>query len=102
SPANRQQLAYIATAIDECAGKAVFYGNLTFTHTCSKIVDLRNIQVLTEQGERLIDTVRHDDYYTLHKTLCDLQDRLNSKYEFTVFAADKDYHSVNFGLLNTY
>jgi hypothetical protein len=102
TPANRQQLAYIATAIDECSGKAVFYGNLTFKHTCSKIVDLRIIQQLTEQGERLIDTVRHDDYYTLHKTLRDLHDRLNSKYEFTVFAADKDFHSVNFGILNTY
>ena len=64
--------------------------------------DLRIIQSLTEQGERLIDSVRHDDYYTLHKTLRDLHDRLNGKYEFTVFAADKDYHSVNFGLLNTY
>jgi hypothetical protein len=60
------------------------------------------IQSLTEQGERLIDSVRHDDYYTLHKTLSDLHDRLTGKYDFTIFAADKDYHSVNFGLVSTY
>jgi hypothetical protein len=59
-------------------------------------------QDLREQGERIIDAVRHDDYYTMHKTLRDLHDRINSTYEFTVFAADKSYHSVNFGLLNTY
>jgi hypothetical protein len=71
-------------------------------HIGTTIADLRLIQSLTEQGERLIDSVRHDDYYTLHKTLRDLNERLNGKYEFTVFAADKDYHSVNFGLMNTY
>ena len=67
-----------------------------------KVQDLRRIQTLTERGERLIDTVRHDDYFTLHKTLRDLQERLSGKYEFTVFAADKNHHSVNFGLVNTY
>lgn len=59
-------------------------------------------QDLREQGDRIIDAVRHDDYYTMHKTLRDLHDRINSNYEFTVFAADKNFHSVNFGLLNTY
>lgn len=59
-------------------------------------------QDLREQGERLIESVRHDDYYTLHKTLRDLHERLNSDYEFTVFAADRNVHSVNFGVLNTY
>jgi hypothetical protein len=68
----------------------------------STIQQLRVIQSLTEQGERLIDAVRHDDYYTLHQTLSDLHDKLTGKYEFTVFAADKDYHSVNFGLMTTY
>lgn len=60
------------------------------------------LQDLREQGERLIDSVRHDDYYTMHKTLRELQSRINSNYEFTVFAADKNFHSVNFGLMNTY
>lgn len=59
-------------------------------------------QDLREQGDRIIDAVRHDDYYSMHKTLRDLHDRINSNYEFTVFAADKTFHSVNFGLLNTY
>jgi hypothetical protein len=59
-------------------------------------------QFLVEQGERIIDTVRHDDYYTMHKTLRDLQDSLSVQYEYTVFAADKDHCSVNFGLLNTF
>jgi hypothetical protein len=84
----RDQLVNIATSISLTNG--------------STIQNLRIIQSLTEQGERLIDSVRHDDYYTLHKTLKDLHDKLTGKYEFTVFAADKDYHSVNFGLLNTY
>jgi hypothetical protein len=62
----------------------------------------KTLQDLREQGERLIDSVRHDDYYTLHKTLRELHNRINSNYEFTVFAADKNHHSVNFGLMNTY
>src|SRR5262249_18722131 len=70
--------------------------------TGSTVADLRPRQNLTDQGDRLIDCVRHDDYYTLHKTLRDLRSRLTSAYEFTVFAADKDYHSVNFGLMTTY
>ncbi len=68
--------------------------------------DLKNaeltIQKFREQGEKIIDSVRHDDYYAMHKTLRDLQEKINSKYEFTVFAADKNFHSVNFGLVNTY
>jgi hypothetical protein len=102
---NRQQLVAIANQIDECTVRTVIYPTnpiMTLTHTGSKITDLRMIQSLTEQGERLIDGVRHDDYHTLHKTLRDLHARLSGKYEFTVFAADKDYHSVNFGLMNTY
>lgn len=59
-------------------------------------------QDLREQGDRIIDAVRHDDYYTMHKTLRELHDRINSNYEFTVFAADRNFYSVNFGLLNTY
>lgn len=59
-------------------------------------------QELREQGERLIDSVRHDDYYTLHKTLRDLHQRINGKYEFTVFAADANTYAVNFGLVNTF
>jgi hypothetical protein len=59
-------------------------------------------QFLVEQGERIIDSVRHDDHYSMHKVLRDLHQRLNGKYEYTVFAADKDYCSVNFGILNTF
>jgi hypothetical protein len=59
-------------------------------------------QDLREQGDRIIDAVRHDDYFTLHKTLRELHDRINSNYEFTVFAADQNTYSVNFGLMNTY
>ncbi len=62
----------------------------------------RRRQDLREQGERLIDSVRHDDYYTMHKTLRDLHDRMNGNYEFTVFAADKNDQCVNFGLMNTF
>lgn len=62
----------------------------------------RRQQELREQGERLIDSVRHDDYYTLHQTLRDLHDRMTGNYEFTVFAADQNTQAVNFGLLNTW
>ena len=86
--AMRDQLVAIAGAISMRAG--------------TTIADLRIVQTLTEQGDRLIDTVRHDDVYTLHKTLRELEAKLNGTYEFTVFAADKDYHSVNFGLVVTY
>jgi hypothetical protein len=88
SAAIRQELLDIANAIN--------------TISSASIQELRTRQALVEQGERLIDSVRHDDYYTLHRTLRDLHERLSGTYEFTVFAADKDYHSVNFGLLNTY
>ena len=102
-PLIRKELGSIASEINECRGSTLHYGNGTFKRIGSPtIADLRDSQLLTEQGERLIDAVRHDDYYTLHKTLRDLHARLSGKYEFTVFAADKDHHSVNFGLMNTY
>lgn len=99
----RSELVEIAKNIEQCIGaQPIFFPNYTFRHEGSKITDQRIIQSLTEQGERLIDAVRHDDYHTMHRTLRDLQERLTGKYEFTVFAASKDYHSVNFGLINTY
>ncbi|QCB44899.1 hypothetical protein [Hydrogenophaga sp. PAMC20947] len=67
------------------------------SHACEK-----RRQDRREQGERLIDSVRHDDYYTLHKTLRDLKARLDADYEFTVFAANRSSQAVNFGLLNDY
>ncbi len=60
------------------------------------------VQKLREQGEQIIDRIRLDDYSNLHKTIKDLKKRLSGKYEFTVYAADKNFHYVNFGLLNTY
>ncbi|MGZ8097108.1 MAG: DUF2225 domain-containing protein, partial [Methylosarcina sp.] len=58
--------------------------------------------VLRDQGERIIDNIRINSPFTTNQLLKELQERLLSKYEFTVFAADKDYHSINFGLLNTF
>lgn len=58
--------------------------------------------VLRDQGERIIDNVRINKPFTTNQMLKELQERLLSKYEFTVFAADKNYHSINFGLMNTY
>lgn len=55
-----------------------------------------------EQGEKIIDNVRINKPFATNELLKELQERLLSKYEFTVFAADRDYHSVNFGLLNTF
>jgi hypothetical protein len=58
--------------------------------------------VLREQGERIIDNIRINKPYTTNQLLKELQERLLSKYEFTVFAANRDYHSINFGILNTF
>lgn len=60
------------------------------------------INLKREQGERLIDNVRVNQPHSTNQLLKELQERLLSKYEFTVFAADKDYHSVNFALMTTF
>jgi len=60
------------------------------------------VGVLRDQGERIIDNIRVNKPYTTNQLLKELQERLLSKYEFTVFAADKNYHSINFGLMNTF
>jgi hypothetical protein len=98
----QQTLLDLANRV-ESAGLGNQTGNEDFSRAPTVTVgQLRARQLVIEQGERLIDSVRHDNYYTLHRTLRDLHDRMSGTYEFTVFAADKDYHSVNFGLLNTY
>jgi hypothetical protein len=108
SVAFRESLDSIANAIAAKTNPApvtVGFGGILGTVTVNQgmtVQRMREIQALSEQGERLIDSVRHDDYYTLHRTLRELHDRMNGKYNFTVFAADKDYHSVNFGLWITY
>lgn len=102
SAAIRQELLDISNAINAAGSNARIGQEFSDNSLGMSIQQLRARQALIEQGERLIDSVRHDDYYTLHRTLRDLQERLSGTYEFTVFAADKDYHSVNFGLLNTY
>lgn len=102
SPTHRNELKAIAEQI----AKLLEGRNLSWPFSGSTgsptNQQIRSIQRLTEQGDRLIEAVRDDDYTSLHKTLRELQTRLNSAYEFTVFAADKDYHSVNFGLICTY
>ncbi len=108
SPTRQSKLVGIARELEKgCDGKVKLSisGVGSFSVMAGKMGTLnceRRRQDLREQGERLIDSVRHDDYYTLHKTLRDLHDRVNGKYEFTVFAADQNTQAVNFGLLNTY
>lgn len=58
--------------------------------------------VLRDQGERIIDNIRINKPFSTNQILKELQEKLLAKYEFTVFAADKDYHSVNFGIMNTF
>jgi hypothetical protein len=75
------------------------------TQIISDELDPRKAEIalrLREQGERIIDNLRLNKPYSAHQILKDLHDRLLSKYEFTVFAANRDYHAVNFGLMNTY
>lgn len=99
--AHRKKVQEIVAAMAAaCNPLTISLGPFTATRTPPDCEKRR--QDLREQGERLIDAIRHDDYYTMHKTLRDLHERINSNYEFTVFAADRNSHSVNFGLLNTY
>ena len=60
------------------------------------------IEILYDQGEMILENIRINKPNSTQSILKDLHERLNEKYEFTVFAADKKYHSVNFGLINTY
>jgi|GEM_PF-6807924 len=61
SPTLRQELVYIANQIHECSvSTTVDYGLNTLKHSDSRISDLRIVQSFTEQGERLIDAVRHN------------------------------------------
>ncbi len=60
------------------------------------------VSVKRDQGERLIDNVRVNKPFSTNQMLKELQERLLSKYEFTVFAANKNYQSINFGLMNTF
>jgi hypothetical protein len=60
------------------------------------------IEILYDQGEMILENIRINKPNSTQSILKDLHDRLLEKYEFTVFAADKKYHSVNFGLVNTY
>jgi len=102
----QEKLKKIAAALDDSMEIKVedrgFWGSRFPVMTIDALSKEKYFQALAEQGERIIDSVRHDDYYTMHKTLRDLHRRINSKYEYTVFAADKDHCSVNFGILNTY
>ncbi|MFT7095720.1 MAG: hypothetical protein ACI84K_001305 [Pseudohongiellaceae bacterium] len=60
------------------------------------------IESLYDQGEMILENIRINKPNSTNIILRELQERLQGKYEFTVFAADKDYNSVNFGLMNTY
>ena len=62
----------------------------------------RYILKLREQGERIIDTVRNDDYISMDSVLKQIDDKLKSNYVFKVYAADASYSTVNFGLVLTY
>ena len=100
------KLREIATELDAaCTGPTkVQIGILSYTtgSRCGTLSYEKRRQDLRERGERIIDSVRHDDYYTLHRTLQDLRRRIDAGYEFTVFAADRSTMAVNFGLLTTF
>lgn len=92
---NKIKLASLAKDINYYEAQA-----LSFQATHQDFATLAS--VLRDQGERIIDNIRINSPYTTNQLLKELQERLLSKYEFTVFAADKDYHSINFGLMNTF
>ena len=72
SAALRQELLDIANAIVAAGSSARIGQEFSETPLGMTVQQLRARQALIEQGERLIDSVRHDDYYTLHRTLRDL------------------------------
>ena len=100
TPSHRDELKRLSEEIVKLLAGPSFMGFTLQTGPTNS--QIRSIQRLTEQGDRLIEAVRTDNHQSLHKTLQELHSRLNSAYEFTVFAADKDYHSVNFGLICTH
>lgn len=80
-----------------------WYEALLNQSNSAKTVDpATRANVLRDQGERIIDNIRVNKPYSTNQMLKELQERLLSKYEFTVFAADRNYHSINFGLMNTF
>ncbi len=60
------------------------------------------IERLYDQGEMILENIRINKPNSTQSILKELHERLTEPYEFTVFAANKTHHSVNFGLMNTY
>ena len=108
TPTQRKELNAIAEELVTLRGGG-FRARVTAGAFGGSRVDVRDhrdhsarIEALHEQGELMIENVRVSHPNTTNHILRDLRDRLNAAHEFTVFAADKTYHSVNFGILNTY
>ncbi|MET0069710.1 MAG: hypothetical protein ABW096_06690 [Candidatus Thiodiazotropha sp.] len=76
--------------------------NTLFGPKVTYVDNTDRIEALYDQGEMLLENVRVNQPNTTNSILRELKERLDAKHEFTVFAADKSYHSVNFGILNTY
>lgn len=109
---NKEKLLQLATDINSQERAALFpppermshswWDMANFIDTSPKVDPATVANVLRDQGERIIDNIRVNKPYTTNQMLKELQERLLSKYEFTVFAADRNTHSINFGLMNTY
>ncbi|KIC95482.1 hypothetical protein [Flavihumibacter solisilvae] len=99
---SQDKLMQIAKSLDDSLIPNLDPQGQGFHVTYDAFTKAKYFEKLVEQGERIIDSVRHDNYYSMHKTLRDLHQRLNSAYEYTVFASDNNDYSVNFGVLNTY
>ena len=99
----RSELLSIANEINDLKNAKPLVVKLPFIGTKTTYVDHTDrIELLYEQGELIIENIRINKPNSTQSILNELQERLDAKYEFTVFAADKSYHSVNFGLMNTY
>jgi len=99
----REELDRIALAIDKLKDSG--YSSLTIRDhrgPGSPTTSGGSVEDLYDQGEMILENIRINKPNSTNSVLKELQERLQGKYEFTVFAADKDYHSVNFGLMNTY
>ena len=105
----KDELERIADAINELkeaerrvTSSSTSGASIKILTTVTYVGQSDKIESLYDQGEMILENIRINKPNSTNSILKELQERLQGKYEFTVFAADKDYHSVNFGLLNTY
>lgn len=103
TPSQKKELERLSDRINDLKDMAERSPATQFSRGFNYLVDnSEQIESLYDQGEMILENIRINKPNSTQSILNDLHERLNEPYEFTVFAANKSYHSVNFGLMNTY